>query len=665
MPEVGANFVSIVPSVRNFGRNLDSQIGRDIDDSGKRSGKRFGLGFATMAKGGLLAGGIAVGAFLKGALGEAQEAQKVGALTNAVIKSTGGVANVTAGQVDKLSASLSTKIGVDDEAIASGQNMLLTFGNVRNEIGKGNDIFRRATIAANDMAAAFGGDAVSNSKMLGKALNDPAKGVSALTRVGVSFTQQQKDQIKTLQESGDILGAQKIILGEVAKQTKGAAESQASSADKAKVAFGNLQESIGTLLLPVVNKMLDGFTRFAVFLTNNVGPGIAAVNGWIAPLVARVGDFFQAFSDGAGSGAFASIKASVLPVLQQMGTTFTTVVLPAVTKVAGYIASNVVPILGAIAGIVVSKVLPIVSRLAIFFYGTVYPAVVKIATAVAQNLKPVLDTLFQVIQQSVLPAVAKILDKFREWQPTLEKVVVVVLKVIGFVLKLASAILGKVLPVVLRFAGWLLSKLVPAVLGAIEVVAKIIGFLIDLGKGFFNAGKKAVEFAGKVANRISAAVGFVTGLPGKVLDAVKGFGTLLLNAGKDLIGGLIDGITSKIKDVKNAVGNVAGAVKDFFPGSPVKEGPLRSWNNGGAGRRLVDMLALGLDQTGSVEAASRRLASAVTLRAPSMAGNYGTVGASAGSSGSALHVENMYAANPDEAARKLMHEYRKALVMTQ
>ena len=59
----------------------------------------------------------------------------------------GGSANVTAKQVDKLSASLMEKSGVDDEVIQSGENMLLTFTKIRNEAGKGNDIFNQATKA--------------------------------------------------------------------------------------------------------------------------------------------------------------------------------------------------------------------------------------------------------------------------------------------------------------------------------------------------------------------------------------------------------------------------------------------------------------------------------------------------------------------------------------
>jgi hypothetical protein len=93
---------------------------------------------------------------------------------------------------------LSKKSGIDDEVIASGANVLLTFTKVRNEAGKGNDIFNQGTTIALDMSRALGTDLQGSVIQVGKALNDPIKGISALQRVGVSFTEQQKDQIKTL-----------------------------------------------------------------------------------------------------------------------------------------------------------------------------------------------------------------------------------------------------------------------------------------------------------------------------------------------------------------------------------------------------------------------------------------------------------------------------------
>src|SRR5690606_34628428 len=129
-----------------------------------------------------------------------------------IIKSTGGAAKVSADQVGSLATAISNKSGMDDEAIQSGANLLLTFKNVRNEAGKGANIFDRATQAATDLSAAGFGDMAGQSKMLGKALNDPIKGISALSRSGVTFTEGQKDQIKTMVESGDLLGAQKLML---------------------------------------------------------------------------------------------------------------------------------------------------------------------------------------------------------------------------------------------------------------------------------------------------------------------------------------------------------------------------------------------------------------------------------------------------------------------
>src|SRR5262245_16361448 len=158
---------------------------------------------------------VQVGGFLKDAIDEAREAAKVGRQTAAVIKATGGVAKVSARDVDRLATALSNKVGVDDEVITAGENMLLTFKGVRNEAGKQNDIFNQATKVALDMTAALNQGEVSQSGLeqstvrLGKALQDPIKGVTALTKVGVTFTDAQKEQIKTLVEAGDTMSAQK------------------------------------------------------------------------------------------------------------------------------------------------------------------------------------------------------------------------------------------------------------------------------------------------------------------------------------------------------------------------------------------------------------------------------------------------------------------------
>lgn len=147
-----------------------------------------------------------------------------------------------------------TKFG--DEAIIGFQDLLLTFGNVRDEVGEGNDIFQRSTQLGLDMSEALGQDLKSSAIQLGKALNDPIKGVTALQRVGVSFTEDQKDQIKTLVESGNTLEAQKLILGELEKQFGGtaaaAAQTTGGQLKQATNALGDAAEQIGAVLAPIV-----------------------------------------------------------------------------------------------------------------------------------------------------------------------------------------------------------------------------------------------------------------------------------------------------------------------------------------------------------------------------------------------------------------------------
>jgi hypothetical protein len=120
------------------------------------------------------------------------------------------------------------------------------------------------------MSVALGQDMKSSAIQLGKALNDPIKGVTALQRVGVSFTASQKDQIKTLVESGRTLDAQKIILGELTKEFGGSAEAAATPLDKLKVHIGNLAEEAGSFLIPAVDKVVTFFDDHLLPAASNI-----------------------------------------------------------------------------------------------------------------------------------------------------------------------------------------------------------------------------------------------------------------------------------------------------------------------------------------------------------------------------------------------------------
>lgn len=212
---------------------------------------------------GVLAGGAAVGIAAIYSLGNvlvdsvqaAMEAQEAQAQLAAVIKSTGGVAGVTADMANRLATELQNVTRFEDDAVLGAENVLLTFTNI------GREVFPDAVWAAADLSQALGQDLQTSVMQLGKALNDPIQGMAALQRVGVAFTDAQKEQIKALVEAGQTMEAQKIILQELQKEFGGSAvaagETFAGKLDILKNKSGDLKERIGGALIPALQTLVE------------------------------------------------------------------------------------------------------------------------------------------------------------------------------------------------------------------------------------------------------------------------------------------------------------------------------------------------------------------------------------------------------------------------
>lgn len=236
-------------------------ISRQAKSASQSTGglQRRMTGFGSALRGAAVVGGIlAVGRGLFSAAEAAERSASAMAITEQVIRETGGAANVTSTDVENLSRRLSAMTGVQDEVVQEGANVLLTFKNLRNEAGEGNDVFDRTSELMLDVATVMNSDAKGAAIQLGKALNDPVANMGALSRSGLTFTAQQKDQIKTLAESNNLLEAQKIILSELESQLGGVAAESADASDRIRNALGNIGESAGTGLLPFLEDLADG-----------------------------------------------------------------------------------------------------------------------------------------------------------------------------------------------------------------------------------------------------------------------------------------------------------------------------------------------------------------------------------------------------------------------
>ena len=225
-----------------------------------------GLGMAKLAIGGLVAIGAVdklVGA-VKFSIDAFAESERIMAQTEAVIRSTGGAAGMTAESIGDLANAEAALTGIDDEVVQSGANMLLTFQSI------GKDVFPQAMRAVEDMAVAMaGGDASmvdlkGTAIQVGKALEDPINGVTALRRVGVMLTDEQIELVKSFMDVGDKASAQKVILGELNKEFGGSAEMAGSTLsgafNKLEIASGNLAESLGENLAPGAMKAATALT---------------------------------------------------------------------------------------------------------------------------------------------------------------------------------------------------------------------------------------------------------------------------------------------------------------------------------------------------------------------------------------------------------------------
>jgi len=241
--------------------------GADFDSGIDRATKK-GLSLG-QALGGLAIGAAAIGvaAAAKGmqfigqqaqlAIADLSEVQDMQAQLNSVLESTGGIAGVTAEQANKLADAFENTTKFSAEQVLTGENLLLTFTNI------GKDIFPQATETMLDMSQALGQDMKSSAVQLGKALQDPILGVTALRRVGVNFNEEQTTMVKNMVEAGDVAGAQAFILRELQTEFGGSAraagETFGGQLEILKNKIGEVRENIFSSLMPSLGDLITRF----------------------------------------------------------------------------------------------------------------------------------------------------------------------------------------------------------------------------------------------------------------------------------------------------------------------------------------------------------------------------------------------------------------------
>lgn len=220
---------------------------RHLEADGTRAAERLGAAWARL--GPVLAGALSVGAvvsFGRAAVAAAEAQERAERRLESVLRATGHAAGYTGAQLSAMAGELQAATNFSDDAILELQSVLATFKEIR-----GSE-FRAATEAALDLATILGTDLKSAALQLGKALQDPAQGLSALTRAGITFTEAQKRQIEALVEGGRVAEAQRLILAELSGQLGGAARREVlgyeGAVNQLRNSWGDLLKEFGRLV---------------------------------------------------------------------------------------------------------------------------------------------------------------------------------------------------------------------------------------------------------------------------------------------------------------------------------------------------------------------------------------------------------------------------------
>lgn len=283
----GADLKQFSSQMQNANRTLQ-QTGRQM--------QKIGTGLTLGVTAPLLALGAA-------AVKNFDEQAKAVAQVEQGLISTGNAVGFTTEQLKKQASELqnSTIFG-DEKILKDATAQLLTFTNIVGEQ------FSRTQSAALDLATRLDGDLKSASIQLGKALNDPIANLSALSRSGIQFSEDQKILIKALVETGQIAKAQTLILDELERQYGGSAAAAAKAGlgpfTQFKNILGDITEDFGEIILEGLKPFVENLKAIALRF-KDLSPetkkfiailaGIAAAAG---PLLALAGTILPAIGTG-------------------------------------------------------------------------------------------------------------------------------------------------------------------------------------------------------------------------------------------------------------------------------------------------------------------------------------------------------------------------------
>lgn len=476
---------------------------------------------------------------------------------------------------------------------------------------------------AADMAATFGGttrEAVEAISSLLKGAGDPVEKYGVSIRqadINARLAAQGQDKLTgAARKQAEITARVDLLMQSTAKSAGAFGRESGTLANqqqKLGAQMENLKAKVGTALLPVLTRattfinstVIPAATKLAKAIQARLVPVVGKIRDAFTNLLAKlepVGEFLRrnpelikgaAIALGIAAAAAVAFAAAMgLVALATSPITLTVLAVAALGAAVAYAYKN-----SKTFRDVVETVRAKVVEFAGYMQDKVIPAVVDLAKRVGASLKPILDQLAETFQSKIRPALQTVADKFVEWAPTIKKVAAFLIQLQAKAIALGASIVGKVLPPVIKFAGFLIANVVPNIVATIDMLARIIGKVVEFGKAVVDRVKDVAEFVSGLKQKFDEALIYVKGIPGRLVSAIGDLGSKLVQKGRDFIEGLVRGVREA---VVSARAEVASLVDSVLPGKQ-GGGPLRGTGPvplnlpRSLGRNLVDDVTTGVN----------------------------------------------------------------------
>lgn len=395
-------------------------------------------------------------------------------------------------------------------------------------------------------------------------------------------------------------------------------------------AFNRLFEAgirvMGPLGAPLAN-LITGLTDILVALmpilgiisglvADVLGKALAA----LAPIIQQLLPLIQAIANVIGVIFTEAIKI-LQPILSQLIGILADSLMSVLTTLQPLLAplltffGNLATLLGQTLAEALILVMPFIQQLIQFIVSMsaalapLLPALFELADVVFKSLLDIIQQLMPDIMKIAGEAMPKLLSAAKDLLPSFLDLVGTLAELAPLLADFAILILDLIIPVIqdmTRIMGDAWEHIALFFKGGIDFITGIIKTFIGLFTGDWEMMSEGIKqtvrglwdnLRGAFLLGLDAINAMFLGLPGRILDSLGYLGGLLVEAGRSLVQGFIEGIGQMIGAAANKAAELANTVRNFLPFSPAKEGPFsgRGYTLY-SGRALVEDWAKGIEQ---------------------------------------------------------------------